>query len=62
MAAERPGRSRKIGVFSLRGKPGAIAVDLPDGDYVNRIDNSDVPVKGGKLVSSGKPIVLTLPR
>ena len=56
------GDSRKLGVFSLRGKAGEIAVDLPDGNYVNRIDNSAVPVKGGKLVSSGKPIVLILPR
>ena len=47
---------------NYRGKTGEIAVDLPDGNYVNRIDNSAVPVKGGKLVSSGKPIVLILPR
>ena len=56
------GDSRKLGVFSLRGKTGEIAVDLPDGNYVNRIDNSAVTVKGGKLISSGKPIVLILPR
>ena len=56
------GDGRKLGVFSLRGKAGEIAVDLPDGNYVNRIDNSAVTVKGGKLVSSGKPIVLILPR
>ena len=54
--------SRKLGVFSLRGKPGAIAVDLPDGDYVNRIDDSAVTVQDGKLLSAGKPIILILSR
>ena len=56
------GESRKLGVFSLQGKAGELAVDLPDGNYVNQIDDGAVTVKDGKLLSDGTPIILILPR
>ena len=49
---------RKLGVFSLRSKAGAVEVGLPDGTYENLIDGSTVAVRDGKLRCTGEPIIL----
>ena len=50
------GRTRKIGVFSLRGLPGEVSVDLPDGAYSDLLSGAKAEVRGGKLSCSGEPI------
>ena len=50
------GRTRKIGVFSLRGLPGEASVDLPDGAYSDLLSGAKAKVRGGKLSCSGEPI------
>ena len=52
------GKSRKLGVFSLRGVPAEVKVELPDGEYRNLLDDSVVKVSGGVLNCTGDPILL----
>jgi hypothetical protein len=52
------GRTKKLGVFSLKGKMAMVAVDFPDGTYTNLVDDERITVRGGKLVCKGKPIIL----
>ena len=52
--------SRKLGVFSLKGKNGVVAVPFPDGTYQNCLDGSRVTITDGKLRCCGKPVVLIL--
>jgi glycosidase len=52
--------SKKIGIFSLKSRPKHIALEIPDGIYKNLIDDSDVKVKNGVLITKGKPIIFTL--
>ena len=53
------GKSKKLGIFSLRGNAATVTVDFPDGTYTNRISGEPVQVAGGKLRCAGVPIVLT---
>jgi len=50
---------RKVGVFSLKGKAAAVAVNLPDGTYENHINNERVTVSKGQLFCDGTPVILT---
>ncbi len=52
------GEERMTGIFSPRGCAGAVAVDLPDGQYVNLIDRSTVEVYEGVLSFAGEPVIL----
>ena len=47
----------KIGVFSLAGRAADVAVDAPDGRYVNLIDGGGVTVAGGRLRCEGGPVI-----
>ncbi len=51
------GKIRKIGVFSLKSRAGAVRVDAPDGVYENRIDGTPVTVHCGQLHCVGKPVI-----
>ena len=48
---------RAVGVFSLLGKAVEVQVAEKDGTYVNLIDASPVEVRGGKVTSTGAPII-----
>ena len=49
---------KALGVFDLCGQGAAdVAVELPDGDYPNRLGGS-VTVKNGRLSFDGKPVVI----
>lgn len=50
---------RKLGIFSLKGKPAEIPVPFPDGSYINHLDGSALTVANGILRCAGKPIVIT---
>ena len=52
--------SKKIGIFSLKARPAAIRLDLPDGTYKNLIDDSEVKVTEGILTTGGHPIILSV--
>ena len=53
------GRTRKLGIFSLKGKAAAVTVTFPDGAYENYLDGTSVTVDDGILICNGNPIVLT---
>ena len=48
---------RFVGVFSLRSRSGEVALEVPDGNYENRIDGSSVAVREGRLRCEGRPII-----
>ena len=50
--------TRKLGVFSLKGKTGNVPVKFPDGTYENQIDGTFVTISGGVLFCTGKPVVI----
>ena len=52
-------KTRKLGIFSLKGKAADVAVKFPDGTYLNHLDGTQVTVKNGRLTCAGKPMVLT---
>lgn len=53
------GRNKKLGIFSLRGSVGDVAVPFPDGSYRNCISGETVTVSDGTLRCIGRPIILT---
>lgn len=52
-------RSRKLGIFSLKGKSADVRVNWPDGNYVNHITGETVTVAAGTLHCAGEPIILS---
>ena len=50
--------TRKLGVFSLKGKIAEITVNFPDGTYINRLTGKSVTITGGVLHCGGDPIIL----
>jgi hypothetical protein len=56
---ERVGPARHcVGVFSLAARPAAVAVPLPDGEYLDHIGGGAVRVENGKLLCEGAPLLL----
>ena len=50
--------TRKLGVFSLKGKAADVKTEFPDGSYVNQFDGETVCISGGILRCDGKPVIL----
>lgn len=50
--------TKKLGIFSLKGKASEISVGFPDGAYTNRLTGAKVDIKNGKLYCDGTPIIL----
>ena len=50
--------TRKLGIFSLKGRSAALKVKFPDGNYTNRLNGKPVQVKEGSLFCDGDPIIL----
>ena len=55
------GKTRKLGVFSLRGESGEAELELPDGVYPEQLSGGSVEVRNGKLRCDGEPLWLTAP-
>ena len=53
-------RSRKLGIFSLKGMSADVKVDLPDGSYINHLDGSNVQVQCGMIHCDGNPVVVSV--
>ena len=53
------GVSRKLGVFSLKGKAAEVKVDFPDGSYRNHITGETVAIQNGVLSCEGRPVILS---
>jgi glycosidase len=51
-------RTRKLGIFSLKGKAADVNVTFPDGTYINRLSGAAVEIKNGILRCEGNPIIL----
>ena len=61
MVAEyRLGSRRRVGVFCLKGTPGPVPVDLPDGRYRNLLDDRPIEAEAGLLATDGEPAVFDL--
>ena len=50
--------TKKLGIFSLKGKTAEIRVTFPDGLYTNRLNGKSVEIIGGKLICDGAPMIL----
>ena len=48
-----------LGVFSTQGKAATVAVQWPDGRYLNRVDEREVRIQDGFLPCDGEPIIIT---
>ena len=55
------GITGKVGVFSLHGRPGETAVDLPDGTYGELLRGGEAEVRGGRVRCDGRPMWLRVP-
>lgn len=53
------GKTKKLGVFSLKGKSAEVGVPVKDGNYVNYITGETVTVQGGKLRCAGEPVIIS---
>lgn len=51
--------AKKVGIFSLKGQEGDVAVDLENGVYVNEIDGQPVFVVSHIVHCNGWPIILS---
>ena len=47
-----------IGVFSLKANNAVIPVNIPDGEYINYLDDRPVHIEGSMLSSQGEPIII----
>ena len=47
-----------IGIFSLKGFERLVPINLPDGSYVNKIDNEKIDVLHGYISIKGEPIII----
>lgn len=57
-ASHTAGGRQMIGIFSTRGLPSLVPVNVPDGSYRNEIDGEPVEVHRGALNCKGRPIIL----
>lgn len=48
---------KAVGAFSLRGEAHSVPVDVPDGSYVNLLDDRKIEVRGGSVETDGRPII-----
>jgi glycosidase len=62
LALHRSGGRSMFGVFSLRGRAGAVSVPVPDGRYVNLVDGSVFRTGDGRMSHSGEPVVFEYTR
>ena len=52
------GKTKKLGIFSLKAKASQVRVPVADGTYTNLVDGQPVAVKNGLLCCGGNPIIL----
>lgn len=60
LARYQLGERRAVGLFSLKGQPGVVSVDWPDGMYRNLVDDRALPVEFGQLTTDGEPIIIIM--
>lgn len=58
VAIRRLQEETAVGVFSMNGSEGNVAVPLPDGCRINALDGSPVSIEKGILHTDGFPIIL----
>lgn len=52
--------TKKLGIFSFKGKSADVAIPFQDGNYRNYFDNQMVVVSEGKIHCAGSPIILIM--
>ncbi|MDR2049283.1 MAG: hypothetical protein LBP69_07490, partial [Treponema sp.] len=60
LALHRQAGRSMFGVFSLRGRAGAVSVPVPEGQYVNLIDGSVFRCGDGRMSHSGEPVIFEI--
>ena len=48
---------KAVGILSMRGKPAAAAVPLPDGAYRELLSGTDCTVQSGTVTTTGNPLI-----
>ena len=51
---------RLIGLFSTRGKPGVVRLNIPDGIYRDLVNGSEVHAESGLVCVEGRPLVFLI--
>jgi glycosidase len=49
---------RFIGLFNVGLEEGNFNIDIPDGTYINIIDDSEIVVKNGNMELTNKPVII----
>ena len=57
---EPNGKTKKIGVFSLRSRSSDVRVEVPDGTYPELISGKPIQVTGSTIRCEGKPIIISM--
>ncbi len=52
------GNKKMIGIFSLKGEPGIIPINVDDGCYTNLIDGTTIEVMHGYVSLNGEPAII----
>ena len=60
IAEHRAGDRRMLGFFCTKGRGAAVSCTIPDGEYVNLIDDGKVRVDQGLLALNGEPVILNV--
>ena len=56
-ASHRVSEHQLVGIFSMRGEYSFVSVNVPDGQYINLVDDSIVEVCASRLPCRGKPVI-----
>ncbi|MCB2209265.1 alpha-amylase [bacterium] len=56
-ATHRHENRQLTGIFSVRGNSSLISTKIPDGVYINLIDDGEVRIKSGKISCDGNPLI-----
>ncbi len=51
-------KKKAVGVFSMKGRPVSVPVPLQDDSYRNALDERNVSVENGSLITDGSPVIL----
>lgn len=49
--------TQMVGIFNVGKEEGEFKVNIKDGSYINKIDNSDIEIVNGKLKLNTKPLI-----
>ena len=60
LAEYKEGDRRLIGIFSTKGTPGMVRADVPDGVYMNLLNDSNIYAESGFVCNEGAPQIFEI--